>query len=72
MAGTTLHTDSTPVTAAELLEQGFTVEIISDLKILRDAWNPAAEQVESMLEWRRMQFARWLYENGHFTEEVTG
>ena len=70
MAGTTLNAAAAPITAAELLEQGFTPVEIRNLTTLRETWNPAAEQVETMLDWRRMQFAKWLYENGHYTEEV--
>lgn len=70
MAGTTANSTPTPVTAAELLEQGFTPSEISKLVDLRDSWNPAAEQVESTLDWRRIQFAKWLYEHGHYSEDV--
>lgn len=70
MAGTTVNSTPTPVTSAELLEQGFSPNEISKLKTLRDNWNPAAEHVESMLDWRRIQFAKWLYERGHYSEDV--
>ena len=74
MAGTTVTTSttsaSTSITAAEMLEQGFSAVEIRKLKRLRDNWNPAAEQVETMLDWRRMQFGKWLYEHGHYTEDI--
>jgi hypothetical protein len=72
MAGITVHTTpaSTPITAAELLEQGFSAVEIRRLTRVRDSWNPAAEQVETMLDWRRIQFGKWLYENGHYSEEI--
>jgi hypothetical protein len=65
MAGTTIQTTS-PVSAAELLEQGFSPLEIRKLSELRETWNPAAEQVDSLLEWRRIQFVKWLYEHGHY------
>jgi hypothetical protein len=70
MARTTLDPTAQPITAAELLEQGFTPVEIRNLTTLREEWNPAAEQTESMLDWRRIQFAKWLYEHGHYSEEV--
>lgn len=70
MARTTVPATPAPVTAAELLEQGFTPVEIRSLTALRDSWNPAAEQVESLFAWRRIQFAKWLYENGHYSEEA--
>ena len=69
MAGTRTNAASTPVTAAELLEQGFSPVEIRDLKALRDSWNPALEQATSALEWRRMQFAKWLYDHGRYDEQ---
>ena len=69
MAGTKTNAASKPITAAELLEQGFSPVEIRDLKTLRDNWNPASEQAASTLEWRRMQFAKWLYDNGRYDEQ---
>ena len=70
MAGTKTNATSQPVTAAELLEQGFSPVEIRDLRTLRDNWNPASEQASSTLEWRRLQFAKWLYDNGCYNEEA--
>ena len=70
MTGTTIHSAPAPLTAAEMLEQGFSPVQIRDLTELRDGWNPAAEQVETVQDWRRIQFAKWLYDNGHYSEEV--
>ncbi len=70
MARTTANPTTRPVTAAELLEQGFSPSEIASLARLRENWNPAAEQVESILDWRRIQFAKWLYDNGHYSEDV--
>lgn len=72
MAGTTVHATPAPVSAAELLEQGFTPVEIRKLTDLRDGWNPAAEQVETLMDWRRIQFTKWLYEHGHYSEEIDG
>jgi len=73
-AGTRVTTSapstSTPITAAELLEQGFSAVEIRNLNRLRDNWNPAAEQVETLLDWRRIQFGKWLYEHGHYSEDI--
>lgn len=69
MAGTKVSAQPTPVTAAELLEQGFSPVEIRELTSLREDWNPASEQVETLLEWRRMQFAKWLYDHGHYSEQ---
>ncbi len=69
MAGTTIQTTPTqPLTAAELHEQGFSPREISLLTELREGWNPIAEQAQSLLEWRRIQFTKWLYERGHYSE----
>jgi hypothetical protein len=70
MAGTTLNTATPQITAAELMEQGFSPVEIRKLTSLRGEWNPAAEQVESTLDWRRIQFAKWLYEHGYYSEET--
>ncbi len=69
MSGASLQTTPAPVTAAELLELGFTPKQISQLSDMRESWNPIAEQARSLLEWRRMQFTKWLYERGYYNED---
>lgn len=58
------------LSAADLLEQGFSPKEISRLTELRESWNPVAEQARSLLEWRRLQFTKWLYEHGHYAEQL--
>ena len=55
------------VTVEDLKSQGFTPEQIARLVRLRDFFDNATwvfECLDSMMEFRRIQFLKWRYEHG--------
>jgi hypothetical protein len=49
---------------SDLQQMGFNEEEIRGLLRLRAWYHPTIEQMDTHAEWRRIQFLRWLYQNG--------
>ena len=60
------HMKASPprLNASDLARVGFSPLEIDSLRIMRDRYDPAIEQMATHAEWRRVQFLRWLYQHG--------
>jgi hypothetical protein len=67
MAGT--MTNAKTASVRSLREAGCTSEEIRDLEALRENWNPLSEFVDTQKDWRRLQFFKWMIENGHYPRD---